>query len=82
MLQIYEITTDWANGLQHLHLRTMDPIYYYLFGATAVLFIGLGWYLRVKGRKELQQQAELESPANAKQPCGLQNTVRKPLCQS
>jgi hypothetical protein len=38
----------------------MDTIYYYLFGGAAVIFIGLGWYLRVKGRKELQQEAELE----------------------
>lgn len=76
MLQIYEITTDWANGLQHLHLRTMDPIYYYLFGATAVLFIGLGWYLRVKGRKELQQQTELEARQMQNNPA-VHNTVRK-----
>lgn len=47
-------------GSQHLHLCIMDTIYYYLFGAAAVIFIGLGWYLRVKGRKELQQEAELE----------------------
>lgn len=34
----------------------MDPIYYYLFGATIVVFIILGWYLRKKGREELAQQ--------------------------
>ena len=36
----------------------MDPIYYYLFGATAVVFIVLGWYLKVQGKKELQQQRQ------------------------
>ena len=34
----------------------MDPIYYYLFGATAVAFIILGWYLKIQGKKELLQQ--------------------------
>lgn len=47
---------DWAYGLHHLHLRTMDPIYYYLFGGTIVVFAILAWYLRKKGREELAQQ--------------------------
>jgi hypothetical protein len=55
----------------------MDPIYYYMFGATAVIFIALGWYLRVKGRKELQQQAELEAKQLQTNPAP-QQTVRKP----
>jgi hypothetical protein len=55
----------------------MDPIYYYLFGATAVIFIALGWYLRVKGRKELQQQAALEAKQLQTNPAP-QQTVRKP----
>jgi hypothetical protein len=55
----------------------MDAIYYYLFGATALLFIALAWYLRVKGRKELQQQAELEAQQMQSNPV-VQNTVRKP----
>ncbi len=39
----------------------MDPIYYYLFGGAAVLFIGLAIYLRIKGKKELaQEQAEVQ----------------------
>lgn len=54
----------------------MDPIYYYLFGATAVIFIALAWYLRVKGRKELQQQVELEAKQMQSNPV-VQNTVRK-----
>jgi hypothetical protein len=54
----------------------MDPIYYYLFGATAVIFIALGWYLRVKGRKELQQQAEIEAKQMQSNPV-VQQTVRK-----
>jgi hypothetical protein len=54
----------------------MDPIYYYLFGATALIFIALGWYLRVKGRKELQQQAQLEVK-QMQTTTATQNTVRK-----
>lgn len=34
----------------------MEPIYYYLFGGTIVVFGILGWYLRKKGRQELAQQ--------------------------
>lgn len=42
----------------------MDPIYYYLFGGAAVLFIGLAIYLRIKGKKELaQEQEELQQQA-------------------
>ncbi len=54
----------------------MDPIYYYLFGGAALLFIALGWYLRVKGRKELQEQAELETQELQLQPV-MQTTVQK-----
>ncbi len=45
----------------------MDPIYYYLFGATAVVFLILGWYLKVQGKKELlQQQSQIaEQPTVA-----------------
>jgi hypothetical protein len=38
----------------------MDPIYYYLFGGTIVAFTILAWYLRKKGKEELEQQAKLE----------------------
>jgi len=42
----------------------MDPIYYYVFGGAAVVFIGLAIYLRIKGKKELvQEQAELQQQA-------------------
>ena len=44
----------------------MDTIYYYLFGGAAVVFIALGYYLRVKGKKELleeQRQAALQEQA-------------------
>ncbi|MBX9784456.1 MAG: hypothetical protein K2X48_14300 [Chitinophagaceae bacterium] len=34
----------------------MEPIYYYLFGGTIIVFVILGWYLRKKGREELKQQ--------------------------
>lgn len=68
---------DWVYGFHHLHLCIMDAIYYYLFGATAIIFIALGWYLRVKGRKELQQQAELEVKQAQNNPV-VQQPVRKP----
>jgi hypothetical protein len=55
----------------------MDPIYYYLFGATIVVFIALGWYLRVKGRKELEQQGKLEAEQMNSYPV-VQQTVHKP----
>ncbi len=44
----------------------MDTIYYYIFGAAALVFISLTVYLRVKGKKELledQRQAALEEQA-------------------
>ena len=43
----------------------MEPVYYYLFGGAAVLFIFLAWYLRVKGRKELAEQAANPPAAEA-----------------
>jgi hypothetical protein len=54
----------------------MDPIYYYIFGAAAIIFISLAWYLRIKGRRELQQQAELEAKQMQSNP-SIQQTVRK-----
>lgn len=48
----------------------MDTIYYYLFGGAALVFIALGYYLRVKGRKELleeQRQAALQEQASRQQ---------------
>lgn len=48
----------------------MDTIYYYLFGGAAVVFIALGYYLRVKGKKELleeQRQAALQEQASRQQ---------------
>jgi hypothetical protein len=44
----------------------MDTIYYYLFGGAIAVFVALGYYLRVKGRKELleeQRQAALQEQA-------------------
>lgn len=41
----------------------MEPIYYYLFGATIIIFVALAWYLRVKGRKELEQQMAAQEQA-------------------
>jgi hypothetical protein len=44
----------------------MDTIYYYIFGGAAIVFIALGYYLRVKGKKELleeQRRAALEEQA-------------------
>lgn len=37
----------------------MDTIYYYLFGGAIIVFIALGYYLRVKGRKELLEEQRL-----------------------
>lgn len=34
----------------------MDTIYYYVFGAAILAFIALGYYLRVKGKKELLEE--------------------------
>jgi hypothetical protein len=34
----------------------MEPIYYYLFGGAAVVFIALALYLRAKGKKELLEE--------------------------
>ncbi len=55
----------------------MDPIYYYVFGAGAIVFIALAVYLRIKGKKELledrkrealqQQVLEQQQAAQAKQ---------------
>ncbi len=39
----------------------MDPIYYYIFGAGALLFLGLGIYLRIKGKKELLEDRKREA---------------------
>ncbi len=41
----------------------MDTIYYYVFGAAILVFVALGYYLRVKGKKELieeQRQASIQ----------------------
>ncbi len=46
----------------------MDPIYYYLFGATAVVFAILGWYLKVQGKKELLQQQSQALEQNVMNP--------------
>nr|WP_294905437.1 hypothetical protein [uncultured Lacibacter sp.] len=48
----------------------MDTIYYYVFGAAAVVFIGLAFYLRAKGKKELLEErrlAALQEEAQRKQ---------------
>lgn len=48
----------------------MDTIYYYVFGAAAVVFIALAFYLRAKGKKELleeRRQAALLEEAQKKQ---------------
>ncbi|NCU03284.1 MAG: hypothetical protein GXC73_04790 [Chitinophagaceae bacterium] len=48
----------------------MDTIYYYVFGAAAVVFIALAFYLRAKGKKELleeQRQAALLEETQKKQ---------------
>lgn len=48
----------------------MDTIYYYVFGAAAVVFIALAFYLRAKGKKELleeRRQAALQEAAQKKQ---------------
>jgi len=55
----------------------MDPIYYYLFGGTIIVFVILGWYLRKKGRKELEQQAKLEAQ-QLQSIKDVQPAVRKP----
>lgn len=39
----------------------MDPIYYYVFGAGAVVFIALAVYLRIKGKKELLEDRKREA---------------------
>ncbi len=39
----------------------MDPIYYYIFGTAAVLFIALAVYLRIKGKKELLEERKQEA---------------------
>lgn len=36
----------------------MDRIYIYMFIGGAVLFFLLGWYLKITGRKELEQESE------------------------
>ena len=36
----------------------MDRIYIYMFIGGAVLFFLLGWYLKIAGRKELEQETE------------------------
>jgi hypothetical protein len=58
----------------------MDPIYYYLFGGAAVVFIALGYYLRVKGKKELleeQRQAALQEQALRQQQAAAPQQPRK-----
>jgi hypothetical protein len=58
----------------------MDTIYYYLFGGAALVFIALGYYLRVKGRKELleeQRQAALEEQASRQQQAAAPQQQRK-----
>jgi hypothetical protein len=37
----------------------MDKEYYYLFGGAIIVFIALGYYLRVKGKKELLEEQRL-----------------------
>lgn len=39
----------------------MEPIYYYVFGAAAVVFIALAVYLRIKGKKELLEERKREA---------------------
>lgn len=46
----------------------MDPIYYYLFGGTIVLFGLLAWYLRNKNKQELQEEARRVQQTAAVQP--------------
>jgi hypothetical protein len=58
----------------------MDTIYYYLFGGAAVVFIALGYYLRVKGKKELleeQRQAALQEQAVRHQQAAAPQPQRK-----
>lgn len=57
------------NRANHLFLyifTTMDPIYYYLFGGTLLVFGLLAWYLRGKNKKELMEEAmRQQQPAPA-----------------
>ncbi|MFY7840264.1 MAG: hypothetical protein ACOVP7_08300 [Lacibacter sp.] len=39
----------------------LEPIYYYVFGAAAVVFIALAVYLRIKGKKELLEERKREA---------------------
>ncbi|RXK61458.1 hypothetical protein ESA94_00105 [Lacibacter luteus] len=39
----------------------LEPIYYYVFGAAAVVFITLAVYLRIKGKKELLEERKREA---------------------
>lgn len=58
----------------------MDTIYYYLFGGAIIVFIALGYYLRVKGKKELleeQRQAALEEQALRQQQAAAPQQQRK-----
>ena len=63
------------NRANHLFLyifTTMDPIYYYLFGGTLLVFGLLAWYLRNKNKKELMEEAMRQQQAGIVQ----KNVVR------
>jgi hypothetical protein len=63
------------NRANHLFLyifTTMDPIYYYLFGGTLLVFGLLAWYLSNKNKKELMEEAMRQQQAGTVQ----KNVVR------